>query len=108
MLTFNQVLELAPVKRKDVIRQAATILQRDPNNTNALILGGAAYMGERDANNARQLLEKARSLDKKNPQILIYLTRFYQETNDHKKAKDAARKLCELDKSIPQYRMIYG
>src|SRR5680860_1106193 len=108
MLTFNQVVELPPEKRKDVVRQAVGILQRDPDNINALILGAAAYMGERNANKARQMLEKAWELNKKHPAALMYLVRLYRETNDHLKARESAAKLCQMDESNPQFRMIHG
>jgi len=97
MLSFNQVLDMPSPKRRDVIRQAMTILQKSPQNTEAMVLASAAFVGERDSHNARNMLETAHKIKPKDPVILHLLARFYKETNDHKKAKIAAGLLCDLD-----------
>lgn len=106
MLNFSDVLDLPTAKRQDVIRQAAGILQRNKNDVNALMLGAAAHMGERNTNPAREMLERAHKLKKSDPAILHWLTKFYKETNDHKKARLSAMKLCAVQPKIAEHQVL--
>ncbi|MEC9343771.1 MAG: sulfotransferase, partial [Pseudomonadota bacterium] len=100
--------DLPAQQRMILMRRAQDALKRDPNNLEIMLTVAGLHAADGNSEAALDLLQRALSKRKKNPEILRRLVSVSKEVRLFKLARKYARKLCEVEPRNAENFRTYG